>query len=95
MPIQWASESDWAHYGPNSWHPFLKAVPSMQLERKRTAIAFHAKDDCAEVRREVFKILLTLDVIVLVAIRRKNALAAEAAEAFNVFGSKTNGARPL
>ena len=69
--------------------PFLKAVPSMQTERNKTAIAFHAKDDCAEVRREVFKILLTIDVKVLVAIRRKNALAAEAAEAFNVFGSKT------
>lgn len=56
---------------------------------KKTAIAFHARDDCAEVRREVFKLLLTIDVIVLVAIRRKNVLAAEAAEAFSVFGSKT------
>ena len=37
--------------------PYFRGVPSMQPERKRTALAFHAKDDPAEVRREVFKLL--------------------------------------
>jgi len=58
--------------------PFLASVPSMQPERNKTAIAFHAKDDCPEVRREVFRLLLKVDVKVLVAVRRKEVLAAEA-----------------
>jgi hypothetical protein len=51
--------------------PFLASVPSMQADRNKTAVAFHAKDDCAEVRREVFKLLLATDVKVMVAVRRK------------------------
>jgi hypothetical protein len=38
--------------------PYFKHVPSMQLVNRKTAIAFHAKDDLPEVRREVFKLLL-------------------------------------
>ena len=38
--------------------PYFKDVPSMQLERKKTAIAFHANNDLPEVRREVFKLLM-------------------------------------
>ncbi len=38
--------------------PYFKGVPSMQPERQKTAVCFHAKDDIPEVRREVFKILL-------------------------------------
>lgn len=38
--------------------PYFKGVPSMQPERQKTALSFHAKDDIPEVRREVFKILL-------------------------------------
>ncbi len=34
--------------------PYFKGVPSMQPEAKKTALAFHAKDDVPEVRREVF-----------------------------------------
>src|SRR5581483_7775454 len=37
--------------------PYFAAVPSMQHETGKTARSFHAKDDTAEVRREVFKIL--------------------------------------
>lgn len=38
--------------------PYFKGVPSMQPETKKTALAFHAKDDIPEVRREVFNLLL-------------------------------------
>ncbi|MBM4466874.1 MAG: DUF3800 domain-containing protein [Chloroflexi bacterium] len=38
--------------------PYFKGVPSMQPEARKTALAFHAKDDVPEVRREVFKLLL-------------------------------------
>ncbi len=37
--------------------PYFKNVPSFQIQAKKTAIAFHAKDDVAEVRREVFALL--------------------------------------
>ena len=37
--------------------PYFQHVPSMQLERRKTALYFHAKDDLPEVRREVFQIL--------------------------------------
>lgn len=37
--------------------PYFKGVPSMQLEARKTALAFHAKDDLPEVRREVFALL--------------------------------------
>jgi hypothetical protein len=37
--------------------PYFKNVPSMQPANYKTAIAFHAKDDLPEVRREVFKLL--------------------------------------
>jgi hypothetical protein len=38
--------------------PYFTGVPSMQPKNKKTAIAFHAKDDLPEVRREVFSILM-------------------------------------
>jgi len=37
--------------------PYFKNVPSMQQQGKKTALAFHAKDDVPEVRREVFSLL--------------------------------------
>jgi Protein of unknown function (DUF3800) len=37
--------------------PYFKDVPSMQRDGGKTALYFHAKDDLAEVRREVFKLL--------------------------------------
>jgi hypothetical protein len=46
---------------------YLKAVPSMQ----KTLHAFHAKDDCAEVRKAVFGCLDELDFSVQIVIARK------------------------
>jgi hypothetical protein len=37
--------------------PYFKNVPSMQPANRKTAVAFHAKDDPPEVRREVFRLL--------------------------------------
>lgn len=42
--------------------PFFKRVPSIQPERRKTAIEFHAKDDIPEVRREVFSLLMQHDL---------------------------------
>ena len=36
---------------------YFKSVPSMQPDKRKTALAFHAKDDLPEVRRDVFQIL--------------------------------------
>ncbi len=38
--------------------PYFNGVPSMQPDGGKTAIAFHAKDDVPEVRREVFSLLM-------------------------------------
>lgn len=36
---------------------YFKNVPSMQPHARKTALAFHAKDDLPEVRRDVFQVL--------------------------------------
>jgi hypothetical protein len=54
--------------------PYFKRVPSMQAERAKTARAFHAKDDVAEVRREVFKVLARFDLRFYGVVRHKTAL---------------------
>lgn len=36
---------------------YFKSVPSMQPPNRKTALAFHAKDDLPEVRRDVFRLL--------------------------------------
>jgi hypothetical protein len=41
--------------------PYFKGVPSMQVEAGKTAVAFHAKDDLPEVRREVYKVIRERD----------------------------------
>lgn len=56
--------------------PYFRGVPSMQVERKRTALAFHAKDDPAEVRREVFKLLIQQQVRFYAVVRDKSELLA-------------------
>lgn len=56
--------------------PYFRRVPSMQPEQRKTALAFHAKDDVAEVRREVFKLLLSADVRFYASVRDKAALLA-------------------
>ena len=55
--------------------PYLARIPSMATTRRKTAVCFHAKDDCPEVRREVFSLLRQHEIKVLVAIRRKADLA--------------------
>ena len=54
--------------------PYFKRVPSMQAERGKTARAFHAKDDVAEVRREVFKVLMGFDLRFYAVVRNKASL---------------------
>lgn len=54
--------------------PYFKDVPSMQLQAKKTAILFHAKDDLPEVRREVFRILMNHEVSFFAIVRDKTKL---------------------
>jgi hypothetical protein len=54
--------------------PYFRRIPSMQPEQRKTAVAFHAKDDVAEVRREVFRVLLNHDLRFYAAVRSKSAL---------------------
>jgi hypothetical protein len=51
--------------------PYFKKVPSMQLEGHKTALAFHAKDDVPEVRREVFTLLMKYDLRFFAVVRNK------------------------
>ena len=51
--------------------PYFKGVPSMQPEAHKTALAFHAKDDVPEVRREVFYLLLRHEVRFFAVVRDK------------------------
>lgn len=46
---------------------YLKGIPSL----KKTMIAFHAKDDCPEVRERVFKVISNLDYTAEVIVARK------------------------
>lgn len=50
--------------------PYFRKVPSMQLKQQKTAVAFHAKDDVAEVRREVFAELMKYDGLRFYAVVR-------------------------
>ena len=54
--------------------PYLAKVPSMQPERRKTAAAFHAKDDCAEVRREVYRLLMQYDMRFFAVVRHKRTI---------------------
>ena len=55
--------------------PYFRGVPSMQPEAKKTALAFHAKDDLPEVRREVFNLLLRHNLRFFAVVRdKRNAL---------------------
>lgn len=42
--------------------PYFKGVPSFQPEAGKTVLAFHAKDDVPEVRKEIFSLLLRHDL---------------------------------
>ena len=60
--------------------PYFAGVPSMSPERRKTAIQFHAKDDVAEVRREVFHLLLEHEVRFYAVVRDKRAIAKKVLE---------------
>lgn len=57
--------------------PYFKCVPSMQVEERKTALAFHAKDDLPEVRREVFSLLRKHELRFYAVVRDKSTLAAD------------------
>lgn len=69
-------------------HPRYKGIPSMQPKAKKTAIAFHAKDDYAEIREKVFELIQSFDIKVFVAIRSKADLADTAKVGFKSLGKK-------
>jgi hypothetical protein len=54
--------------------PYFKGAPSFHPETQKTALAFHAKDDLPEVRREVFALLLQHSVRFLAVVRDKQKL---------------------
>jgi hypothetical protein len=54
--------------------PYFNGVESMRPERRKTALAFHAKDDVSEVRREVFRLLLAHDMKFFAVVRRMEAV---------------------
>jgi hypothetical protein len=56
---------------------YFHGVPSFKPEQNKTAAAFHAKDDLPEVRREVFRLIPSFEPKIVVALRRKHALARE------------------
>ncbi|MCH8043441.1 MAG: DUF3800 domain-containing protein [Planctomycetes bacterium] len=60
--------------------PYLAKVPSMQPERRKTAEAFHAKDDCAEVRREVYRLLMQHELRFFAVVRNKQTIVAKVQE---------------
>ena len=71
--------------------PFLNRIPSFQPSRRKTAIAFHAKDDVPEVRLRVFNLLMRFDIEVFVAIRTKRVLV-EQARAVHRYGQRSRSA---
>jgi hypothetical protein len=50
---------------------YFKEVPSMQPKSNKTALAFHAKNDIPEVRREVFSLLRSYDLKFYSVVRNK------------------------
>ena len=54
--------------------PYFSGVPSMQARGGKTAIAFHAKDDLPEVRREVYGILLRHELSFCAVVKRMRSV---------------------
>lgn len=71
--------------------PLLNSIPSMRPDAEKTAKHFHAKDDAAEVRYRVFKMLPSLGAEVQIVIRRKEVLLAKARALFSVGMKLTDG----
>ncbi len=60
--------------------PYFAEVPSMRPESRKTAVAFHAKDDLPEVRWKVFETLRAHDLKFIAVVRDKRQVAAEVAK---------------
>jgi hypothetical protein len=60
--------------------PYLAKVPSMQPEQRKTALAFHAKNDCAEVRREVYRLLVEHELKFFAVVRDKQTIVEKVRE---------------
>jgi len=56
--------------------PYFSGVPSMQPKTRKTSLAFHAKDDLPEVRREVFSLLIKHDLRFFAVVRDKSKVLA-------------------
>jgi hypothetical protein len=69
-------------------HPRYKNIPSMQPEARKTAIAFHAKDDHPEIREKVFELIQSFEIKVFVVIRSKAEIADAAKVDFKSLGKK-------
>ena len=54
--------------------PYFAGVPSLQPEARKTALAFHAKDDLPEVRREVFRLLAAWPLRFFACVKDKKML---------------------
>lgn len=55
--------------------PYFGRVPSMQPAQRKTAVAFHAKDDLPEVRHQVFRILMKHELRFYAEVRDKLSLS--------------------
>ena len=66
--------------------PYFKGVPSMQENARKTARSFHAKDDLAEVRRDVYRLLNSFDLSFACAAIDKHKLAEYVRDVLNPQG---------
>lgn len=57
--------------------PYFRGVESLKPERRKTAVAFHAKDDLPEIRMQVFRLLADEDVRFQAVIRNKLSFVAQ------------------
>lgn len=68
--------------------PYFAGVPSMSPRTRKTAVAFHAKNDLPEVRREVFRVLRDFEVEVYAGVRRKRIVMEDLRAHFKQTGRK-------
>ncbi len=54
--------------------PYFRNIPSLQPERRKTALEFHAKDDIPEIRREVFSLLMQHELRFFAVVRDKRRI---------------------
>src|SRR5262249_46070846 len=54
--------------------PYFRSAPSMQPEQRKTAVSFHAKNDLAEVREHVFRLLMDHELRFAAVVRDKGRL---------------------